>query len=443
MFFCSRELCDRPYDISLLGIYKQAEREESIFSGSSWDSDNILKHDALCNCRLSIGVPDPYLGSEDTPAEKVVCKPSIKHPRPIRPKPILSLNTATLSDFPISPNESLSGSSSDARDFYSVSRTSTVRTPQTYQPPVAELPATGTGVTRTTWKTSHQRAKSSLSSLRRLLPKTLPTSLPLSADPQIRALSFANLHQDVEKQERASPTDTGAGESATLDLQLSSSLLPSNPQSENLSDETSPNRPRSATMNSDDAPEVVAQESQTITPKYHLTPQPTPPVPPVPPIPIHHRPHPTPTYTPNAPRPAYHRAPNSYDFEADRLRRQASRQSIRRPSPMYNFNFENAQIPRHTQSAYSHARRSMSTRSRYRGRSDVEIIYPSTRRPRPRSSGWSGYGYLDSIKEVPRSSTEEGEGDGEAAGQPEQDEGGSIISESTYRGANRTSMTGF
>lgn len=440
IFFCSRELCDRPYDISILGIYKQAEREESIFSGSSWASDNILKHDALCNCRLSIGVPDPYLGSEDTPAEKIVCKPSIKHPRPIRPKPILSLNTDSVADFPVSPDESFSGSFSDARDFYPVSRTSTIRTPQTYQPPVAELPATDSGVTRTTWKTSHQRTKSSLSSLRRLLPKTLPISLPLSADPQIRALSFANLHRDVEKQERASPTDSAGPESesaAGLDLQLSSSLLPSNPQPENPPDQPS-NRPRSATMSSDDAPEVVPQEPPTIG-KYHLIPQPTPPpIPPVPPIPIHHRPHPTPTYTPNPPRPAYHRAPNSYGFEADRLRRQASRQSMRRPNQMYNF--ENAQMPRHTQSTYSHARRSMSTRTRYRGRNDVEIIYPSTRRPRPRSSGWSGHGYLDSIKEVSRSSLDD---ESEAAGQPEPDEGCSVISESTYRGANRTSMTGF
>lgn len=143
-----------------------------------------------------------------------------------------------------------------------VSRTPSTATAQTnlqaHDQVLSELPAA-----MGQQHSSHTKNQSSISSLRRFLPKSLPISVPLSSDPQIRALAEANAQVDLEKQEPQNK------EPAVEKPELSASPAKSPPQpdkdeqpasqsSQNTEPSTSTTSlPRSTTTNSADAPEVV------------------------------------------------------------------------------------------------------------------------------------------------------------------------------------------
>ncbi|KAL2825917.1 hypothetical protein BDW59DRAFT_68212 [Aspergillus cavernicola] len=252
LYFCSRELCERPYDVSVLGIYQhwhRSSRDGSVLSASTLKSEKSLKHDMLCICRR----PDvtygrtPYMTSSDT-SDNSGYTPSIQQPTPIRPTSFLHFSAD-----PDAKAEYLSGTTvtpGTQSDLYlpSVSRTPSAATTQT----LPELPG-GSGVQH---QSNHKRDKSSISSLRRLLPNALTTSLPLSADPQIRALAEENAQIDLEKQKLQKE------EPLLENLRLpvpppKSPQPPPNNNQEHTTIPTSSALPRSITMNSAEAPEVV------------------------------------------------------------------------------------------------------------------------------------------------------------------------------------------
>ncbi|KAJ0415864.1 hypothetical protein BJY00DRAFT_326705 [Aspergillus carlsbadensis] len=266
LYFCSRELCERPYDVSLLGIYKPlSSREGSIVSESTLNSEKNLKRDIFCVCRnpdITYG-RNPYTTSSDN-SEALNFTPSIQQPSPIRPTSFLQFGAD-----PVAEAEYLSGTTvtpGTLRDQYfpcvsrTPSATTTHTTHQAHSQALPELPA-GSG---TSTKTDHKRDKSSISSLRRFLPKSFPASQPLSADPQIRALAEESTHIDLEKQEVQQ-----VSQEPTLKEQLSPPEPPAKspqpppkdgqpcPPSQSTQEIPTPSLPRSTTTNSADAPEVV------------------------------------------------------------------------------------------------------------------------------------------------------------------------------------------
>lgn len=349
---------------------------------------------------------------DGTFTEKPAYKPSVKHPRPVHPRPLLTLDTNPVVEPVVSPNETL------VTDPYPVSRSSTLlATPTSYQhqfpPSVAELSA-ASAAPSTGSKPAHKRAKSSLSSLMRLTPKTQPTiSAPLSADPQIRELSDPDLRHGLENASAANSSSTISPAQPAPDTQPPFTTTPA---------ESSPiTHRRSMTSSSDDAPEVVPQAAQTARP--HSQPQ-------LQQFSSIHHPH-HPNYLPypqsraSLPHLPPPRIPSGHVPHSPNRHPSTRRQSTSiyrldpSPSPYH--------LPRHTQSQhlphYYHRRRMEPSRNlsyshRMRRTNDVEILYPSTRRPR--SSVGMGSGRLDSIEEVTRGS----------------------LDENSYRGADRTSFVG-
>jgi hypothetical protein len=343
-----------------------------------------------------------------------------------------------------------------------VSRTPTVATLKTaseaslQSPPVAELSGTPP-VPPIPNSVGHKRQKSSISSLCRSLLKVLPISLPLSADPQIRALAEADPRRDIEQQAQSDEVivkqeQTGQSPTTSPTQNPSPSSTPDQ-RSEMEAQSKRPSRSRSMTATSDDAPEVVAPpatvhrsntsntlpgyQSQSQPPAYML----------IPPNQIARRP---------MDRPPNRRVsliePNTV------ARRHTHRFFTQRQGqgqgqgPIYQF--EPSQIPRHTQSHHHRPHhhspqsfeqyRSMGPGPAWR-RNDVEIIYPSTRRSRSSTCGGlasfgHGLGSLDSIRETGSSVDE-----ARAASSVTLDGHGrrTILDGNMYRGANRTSMYGF
>lgn len=467
--YCARELCDRPYDVSIIGIYRRPTplKDGSIFSGHSWDSDETLRNEILNLCRQHDGKAGEEPWSVDPLANKVRCHPSIRHPAPVRLRPQLRVNTEQGSEHgeitsgtSISPDDALPHASPGESDFFPISRTSTVMTSQTSSelrnllsdflaPKVPPIPKQ---------YTNHKRGKSSLSSLKRFFPKTFPLSLPLSSDPQIRALADPNAASDVEKQVVTPATRS------TLPEPVSSAAFFQNLSNSNTSPteskptEPKPTKPeghtRTMTMNSADAPEVVVQKpepvkvrrSQTATATFAPTQ-----------ISIHHPHHPN--YIPPPPMPAQlnprkyslSNRQNPTSFPHPEPNRRNARPPKPMPHPVRSTTYQFDQpIPRHTQSQYQpqyitpparwaslhtfDPNRVMSPVTR---RNDVEIIYPSTRRPRSSTHGGLS-GPLSCIMEstaTPRASIDESKM--ARASEPMSN----VIDQTTYRGANRTSMS--
>lgn len=475
--YCARELCDRPYDVSLLGIYRRQNimRNGSINSGNSWDSEETLKNEIIHLCRQHDGNGTGEFWSVDPIANQVQCHPSIRHPAPVRLRPQLRVNTDPgsthgdiVSGTTISPDETLyrisPGTHSLVSDLCPISRTSTVRSSQTASEirallsdaPVPKMPPMPKEYT------GHKRAKSSLSSLRRLLPKSFPLSLPLSADPQIRALADPNTASDVEKQvvtPNSMPKDipqpttyqlatNGTPNASSTSLPQTPATTPALPKPKHPEGHT-----RTITMSSADAPEVVptperirsaptspqkVRRSQTA---YTM-----------PAGRSFHHPH-RPNAGPPPPR-AYSqsrrhsRGPRTHP---DSMRRTMSPQQNTHPYPSRSasYHFDPSQFPRHPQSQYHHPQyRPQSARwSNQRPfhpsrsmpppiprRNDFEIIYSSTRRPRS-----STHGPLSCILETasnPRASVE----DIRPASEAFLELPANSIDETKYRGVDRTSM---
>ncbi|BCR90924.1 uncharacterized protein ACHE_60810A [Aspergillus chevalieri] len=472
IYFCSRELCDRPYDVSLLGVYNQQNRtrDGSITSNTSWDSENTLKNDILYYCRR----PEPTYGgpglhwpsNDDTMFEKPEDVTAIQ-PAPFRAKPQLKLSTTLVPE----SAEFRSGSVSPmaaASETDPVSRTSTVLTSGTNEPPsIAELPAPE--VPQIPTKFSHKRQKSSMS-LRKFLPRSLPISLPLSDDPQIRALSNPNIYFDLEKEaEKAFLSDSS--ESFQRPNSPLKADIPKHQSCPIIQLDPPQQDQRTMTMSSADAPEVVdpepqkIQRSNTATAAAHLS-QPLP-------RSMNHPHHPSqlrsvpstsvmqsltrgpstasvhsgarlitisPSPEPKQQQPDIRRLPSRRYSNSTTN----SSNTNRRSSQLYQF--DQSQAPRHFHRPHPHfnypLRHNIGTVPR---RNDVEIIYPSTRRSRSSTyGGISSIVPLDSIMES-RASFDEVPGcvgaddNGASAGVGV---GAHIIDENTYRGTNWTSMPG-
>lgn len=474
--YCARELCDRPYDVSIIGIYKrsQAIRNGSVFSGHSWDSDGTLKNEILNLCRQHDGKADEEPWFLDPLADKVNCHPSICHPAPVRLRPQLRVNTNPGSEYgdiasgtTVSPDGSLArispGGQTIVSDFYPISRTSTVMTSRTAcesqtllsdftVPKVPAIPAEYT--------TNHKRGKSSLSSFRRFLPKSFPLSLPLSSDPQILALADPNAASDVEKQV-VTPSPSSKNIAAIIpDVPATkaqdssaSSTTKTSPKSVRPTESKPEGHMRTMTMNSADAPEVVmpAEPSKVRRSQTACLAQTT--------MSIHHphHPHYVPAPAANPPPPRKYSSSCRQNSAAlpvhvDQPCRTTSRQThaVQYPVRSSSYSFDKHHMPRHTQSHhhanwYPHPPRWASqqvfdpSRSvpNLPRRSDVEVIYPSTRRPR--SSTHGGFnGPLScimesgSIPQVPVDDTKFSAAASEAKR--------NVIDQTTYRGANRTSL---
>ncbi|KAJ5533977.1 hypothetical protein N7527_000231 [Penicillium freii] len=486
--YCARELCDRPYDVSLLGIYKrqQVTRNGSIISGNSWDSEETLKNEIIYLCRQHDGNGAGEFWSVDPIANKVNCHPSIRHPAPVRLRPQLRVNTdpgstygEIMSGTTISPGDTAHrispGAKSLASEFYPISSTSTVMSSQTANelralltnapaPKVPPIPQEHTG---------HKRAKSSLSSLRRLLPKSFPLSLPLSADPQIQALADPNTASDVEKQVvTPNSMPKGIPQSTTFQLiangntpNASSTSLPQSPtNTQPISISAHPEgRTRTMTMNSADAPEVVpttpssppkVRRSQTADAMSTARS-------------IHHPHHPN-----FVPRPPSQPRPRAYSqsrrqapgpkMYPDSMRKtmQPKQNIIHYPVRSSSYHFDSNYVPRHSQSQYSFHPKTRPKNSQYGHqssrwvnqrrygsvrsmpaplprRSDVEVIYPSTRRSR-NSTPASASGPLSCILETtdPHASGDDPRPVSAACSELPSNS----IDETKYRGANRTSL---
>ncbi|PWY79582.1 hypothetical protein BO70DRAFT_353312 [Aspergillus heteromorphus CBS 117.55] len=443
LFFCSRELCERPYDVSLLGVYRQGllNCDGSILSGSSLESENSLKNDIYHVCRR----PDITYGRDMyQPSGYDAYRKSAILQQPIGAymKPHLKLDTryegdneTLLSGTTLSPTGTYSKKSfgdTTSSDIHSyVSRTPTKDTSKsTYEPyrPAAakELPGTSS-------KSGHKRHKSSVSSLRRFLPKVFALPLPLSADPQIRALADPNTPTDVEKQavevERP-PTpkrEYAPGHPlASAPVERPPPAITAGAQSNQFND----TRRRTMTMNSGDAPEVVLPESLNV---HRSNTSYTAPIPRT-----YSNPHQT-TFHPLPPPPTARPPQNplyrGHPAELDQTTLINTRHNSGRQSQLYRF--EPNQIPRYTQSqytpqqtrqgrrTYNDPHRRMASLAR---RNDVEIVYSSTRRPRSNTCGGIGSAIsspLDCIRETGTSVDETR---------------ANVFSDAnTYRGTNRTS----
>ncbi|KAJ5360197.1 hypothetical protein N7517_009388 [Penicillium concentricum] len=484
--YCARQLCDRPYDVSLLGIYKRqmVNRDGSIVSGNSWDSEETLKNEILYLCRQHDGNGPGEFWSADPIANRVNCHPSIRHPAPIRLRPQLRVNTdpgstygEIMSGTTISPDtlhRISPGSQSQASEFYPISCTSTTMSSQTANElrallsdaSVPQLPALPQE------NTHHKRGKSSLSSLRRLLPKSFPLSLPLSSDPQIQALADPNAASDVEKQVvTPNSMPKGIPESTTYQVvangntpNASSASLPQSPA--NTLSKPMPAHPeghhtRTMTMNSADAPEVVPTPSSPPKVRRSQTAYTMPAA-----RSIHHPHHPN-----FIPRPPSLPRPRAYSqsrrhapgpkMHPDSTRKTVQQQKniIHYPVRSSSYHFDPNHLPRHSQSQYNlhpnthpgsqyaHQSSRWANQRRYGSarslqapiprRNDVEIIYPSTRRSRSSTPG---------VANGPLSCILETTSDPHVVDGPRPlstaclELPSNCIDQTKYRGANRTSL---
>ncbi|KAJ5223766.1 hypothetical protein N7468_008308 [Penicillium chermesinum] len=443
--YCAREMCDRPYDVSIIGIYRrpQALRNGSILSGNSWDSDETLKNEILNLCRQHDGKANGEPWFVDPLINKVNCHPSIRRPAPVRVRPQLRVNTDPGSECgEIRSGVSLSP---DEHPYVSPGAQTLMR----LLPYLSDINRVPKVPAIPEQFTAHKRQKSSLSSLKRFLPKSL-ASIPLSSDPQIRALADPDAASDPEKQVAPLSVQKGPLENTEAPAH-ETSPSPDTASAKDSNDKTATKQEghaRTMTMNSADAPEVVTapepakvRRSQTADP--------------VPAARSMHHPH-HPNYTPGAP------TPRTYSFacrqntvlHTDPSRRTTTpRQPNAMPYPVRSTTYQFEQPkPRHTQSQY-HSQyylppprwASLHTFDpKYGGaaaaaarRSDVEVIYPSTRRARSSTHGGLS-GPLSCIMEssTPRASVDETQ----LAAITAHSSTPNIIDSSTYRGANRTSL---
>ncbi|KAL4886320.1 hypothetical protein BJY04DRAFT_213847 [Aspergillus karnatakaensis] len=390
LYFCSRELCERPYDVSLLGVYnhQRLSRDGSILSASTRNSEKSLKHDIVCVCRhpdITYG-RNPFMTPSDS--EESGCLPSIQQPLPIRPTSFLHFSAD-----PSAEAEYLSGTTVSPvtqSDLYQpgVSRTPSAATSQiqTQSQALPELPG---GLGSTGQQPSHTRNKSSTSSFRRFLPKSLPASLSLSLDPQIRALTESNANVDIEKQEPQESELVSQEPQPPVPPAKSPHPPPKDDPLQEIQHTNEPTitpLPRSTTMNSADAPEVVTPPAPLNIRRSNSTHNHTlPPPPPPPSLPLSSNPASSwaTLLDPNQPRPL----------------RMSTMHVSRRPSK-----HDTSHTPRYTQS-----QRFPSGRTRYsrplRG-SSSDNLYQQSGLRRPRSSTFGSVsivsvpGHLDSIRET-------------------------------------------
>ncbi|KAL4951540.1 hypothetical protein BDW69DRAFT_201409 [Aspergillus filifer] len=261
LYFCSRELCECPYNVWLLGVYhhKRTRQDGSILSASTLNNGKGSKRDLLCVCShsdLTYGQV-PFIDLRNS--EKFGTVPGLHIPAQVRPTSFQDVS-------PVSDAEAecLSGTTVASGPRYDVFSSSVFRTPSTLTTQ-SSVPAENEALPELPSATfqrpsKHTRNKSSGSSLRRFLPRSLPASLPLSSDPQIRALAEANARVDLERQEHK---EGEHGSEESKPPALPTVTPPPPPKSEQPSvttqtiEGTTASLPKSSSMSSADAPEVV------------------------------------------------------------------------------------------------------------------------------------------------------------------------------------------
>ncbi|KAE8145436.1 hypothetical protein BDV25DRAFT_144660 [Aspergillus avenaceus] len=444
LYFCSRELCERPYDVSLLGVYRRQRSvcDESIFSSSSLESE-ALKNEVPYFCpgaETAFGARNPYCPSTENSFDKATAI-NIQYPTPAHARHHLGPDGNLLENADVLSGSTLATYNGPVRTSRGASLSADLPTtfhtppPIPNDPPFLHAPAVELpGSTADEQTSSHKRQKSSLSSLRKYLPKAFPLSQPLSADPQIQALADPNVPQattakPTQKQATSKPPSTAQQIPDEKEALVAPGTAQISPPRLPMSHESTNTLPRSLSSSSSDAPEVVPPAPLKVQTPPHTTPIRRT---------IHRH---QPTYTIIPPNPlAWHPVNRTTSHRAsvvepDRQPSQSTsttRPKERRRSQPYQL--DQTQVPpRQTRSQY-HPHHRNSYRGRYEPRRapsqsrrpDVEIHYPSTRRPRSSTCGGLGAtGALDSIRETGASV----------------DETRDVIPNAhTYRGATRTSM---
>ncbi|KAJ5620892.1 hypothetical protein N7510_004876, partial [Penicillium lagena] len=445
--YCARELCERPYDISLIGIYTRQPtlRDDSVFSGHSWDSDETLKNEILNLCRQHDGTIKGEWWSPDPLAAKVNCHPSIRQPAPVRLRPQLHLNTDPGSECgeivpsgtTVSPDENFShislGGQSAVSEMYPISRTSTIM----ISPTASESRGLISGLTSVPkvpaipeqYTTKHKRGKSSVSSFRRFLPKAFPLFLPLSLDPQIRALADPNAASDVEKQVATPSIAPHSRSSSTVHQAIqTSSDTPATPARNDADSKAQlltalpDSNERTMTMNSADAPEVVPSETKPTVKRSQTACLAA--------RSIHHPHHPN--YIPGHPANPQTQTQPTFSARTYSLAWRHQNGTVQMDPAMTRSSTRATTAFSCCPSPRIHPRLPDASRCSCPRRNDVEVIYPSTRRPRSTTYGATGgVGPLSCIMEstsTPRASADESQLSASADAMR------------TYRGANRTSL---
>ncbi|KAL4936191.1 hypothetical protein BDV06DRAFT_216862 [Aspergillus oleicola] len=391
LYFCSRELCEHPYDVWLLGVYnhKHSSRDGSILSASTLNSEKCLKKDILCVCRhsdLACGQA-PYIKPSNN-SEKFGAIPSIQIPAPVRPTSFLDLSPVSDAEAECSSGTTAaSGPRSESFSPIPFRTPSTMTTQSSLQTQNEALPKLPSATLQRPSK--HTRNTSSGSSLRRFLPRSLPLSLPLSSDPQIKALAEASARVDLEKQESKEKHDS---EEPKLPPPPTMSPPP-RPKSEQSSvttrvPESAPaSLPKSSSVSSADAPEVVAPAPLNI---HRSNTAQTAPLPPTTNISL--------TYWDSLLRSSQ---PNPLRMNTMHIPRRPS-QSLGQVEP------PQIQMPRYTQSQRFPGTANRNRNSRHLRRNETEIIrhYQKSGARRPRSSTFGKINvvsvpkHLDCIRET-------------------------------------------
>lgn len=471
-----------------MGLYtpQPPPRERSTFSSSSWESET-LKNEIFYLCRHPNAGPGNgelyWSPNVSSIFEQPVRPPSIRCPAPARTRPQLRISTHTASIKPeihhqsstapenISPkvspveNAPKSVTGSVVSGASPISQTPTPLAsqnpskPDVTIPPIPELP----GVPSPPTKSKHTRQKSSVSSRRRFLPKAWLKSDPLSADPQIRALSSPDPGAEMQPQTdeegngNNNITDTSSSIMSTPPELLRQASCPSpmpaaavapKPESKPPADPPTTPTPRAMSTSPGSPPAVLPPEPLTVrkSRSSYIAP---------PPRSIHHPHHPN--YVPPPPNHPSHGPPPPHgrghghgrplpSSETDGIRRH----NTRRHSSTPYHQFDRSQILRHTQSHRYHRhqdpRRFHGQRNRFDPSralppiphsDDVEIVYPSTRRSRSSTYGGLG-GAMDGLgmmRAGTRSSVNLSSG---VVFMGEENQ----IDPNTYRGAQRTSIHG-
>ncbi|KAL2004182.1 hypothetical protein VTN02DRAFT_5831 [Thermoascus thermophilus] len=487
--FCAVELCHRPYDASLMGLYtpQRPPRERSTFSGSSWESET-LKNEIFYLCRHPNAGPGNgelyWSPNVSSIFEQPVQPPSIRYPAAARTRPRLRISTHAASITPeihhqssaapenISPKESpvknapKSATGSVVSGASPISRAPTPLASQNPSNPDVTIPAIPElpGVPSPPTKSKHTRQKSSVSSRKRFLPKAWLKSDPLSADPQIRALSSPDLgaemqpQTDEESNANNNITDTSSSimstppellRQASCPSPTPAAAVPPKPESKPPADPPTTPTPPAISIRSGSPPAVRPPEPLTVCKSRSSY------IAPPPPRSIHHPHHPN--YVPSPPNHPSHGPPQAHgrahghgrplpSSETDGIRRHNTGRLSSNPYRQ----FDRSQILRHTQShryqRHQDSRRFHSQRNRFDPScalppiphsDDVEIVYPSTRRSR--SSTYGGLGVatdgLGMMRAGTRSSVNLSSGVVFMGGE-------NHIDPNTYRGTQRTSIHG-
>lgn len=413
-----------------MGLYapQRPPRDKSLFSSSSRGSETLKNEIYLCgHPNEGPGNGELYLSPNvSSIMEQPVLPPSIPYPAPVQTRPQLRLGThpasvrteinrQSSSPDDISPKagsapKSVSGSvvsgSSPISQIPTPAASQKLNEPDISIPAIAGLAGTPK-ISSSPAKSKHTRQKSSASSRRRFLPKAWLKSDPLSTQPRL-----------IRQTSCPSPTPA-----------VTQTQTP-NPESNPSSGSQTP-RPRAMSTNPGNPPPILPPQPLTIRKSRSFYAAP-------PPHSIY-RPHHQ-NYVPPPPNHPCH-SPPLPSSHTDGTRRHYPRRHSSLNSPHYQF--ERPPILRHSQNHHYHHRQQDPRRYNLQHRfdpsralppiphsDDVEIVYPSTRRPQ-----CSVYGLARDDLCIMRAGTRSSVN--LSSGAVSTGAGNAIIDHDTYRGPQR------